>query len=42
LVEDDLKNRLLADLEYLENWSIWRDIKIIFLTVRVILHRNAF
>jgi lipopolysaccharide/colanic/teichoic acid biosynthesis glycosyltransferase len=42
LVEDDLKNRLLADLEYLENWSIWRDIKIIFLTVRVILHRNAY
>lgn len=42
LVEDDLKNRLHADLEYLENWSIWRDVKIIFLTVRVILHRNAF
>jgi lipopolysaccharide/colanic/teichoic acid biosynthesis glycosyltransferase len=42
LVEDDLKNRLQADLEYLENWSIWRDLKIIFLTVRVVLHRNAF
>ena len=42
LVEDDLKNRLHADLEYLENWSIWRDLKIIFLTVRVIFHRNAF
>ncbi len=42
LVEEDLKNRLQADLEYLENWSIWRDIKIIFLTVRVLLHRNAF
>lgn len=42
LVEDDLKNRLQADLEYLENWSIWRDLKIIFLTVRVLLHRNAF
>jgi lipopolysaccharide/colanic/teichoic acid biosynthesis glycosyltransferase len=42
LVEDDLKNRLKADLEYLENWSIWRDLKIIFLTVRVIFHRNAF
>lgn len=42
MVEDDLRNRLQADLEYLENWSIWRDIKIIFLTVRVILHRNAF
>lgn len=42
LIEDDLKNRLQADLEYLDHWSIWRDIKIIALTVRVILHRNAF
>lgn len=42
LVEADLTNRLQADLEYLENWSIWRDVKIIFLTVRVIFHRNAF
>lgn len=40
--EKDLRNRLQADLEYVENWSIWRDIKIIFLTFRVILHRNAF
>ncbi|WP_254606406.1 sugar transferase [Sphingomonas bacterium] len=42
LVEDDLRNRLRADLEYLENWSIWRDLKIIFLTVKVVFHRNAF
>ena len=42
LVEDDLKNRLQADLEYLENWSIWRDVRIIVLTTRVLLHRNAF
>jgi exopolysaccharide biosynthesis polyprenyl glycosylphosphotransferase len=42
LEESDLKNRLQADLEYLENWSIWRDIKIIVLTFRVLLHRNAF
>jgi lipopolysaccharide/colanic/teichoic acid biosynthesis glycosyltransferase len=40
--EADLRNRLHADLEYLENWSIWRDIKIIILTFRVLLHRNAF
>ena len=39
---DDLRNRLQADLEYLEHWSIWRDIKIIVLTFRVLLHRNAF
>lgn len=41
-VEIDLLNRLNSDLEYLKSWSIWRDIKIVFLTVRVILHRNAF
>ena len=40
--EDDLLNRLQADLEYLERWSIWRDLKIIVLTFRVLLHRNAF
>lgn len=42
LVEEDLRNRVDADLEYLTDWSIWRDLKIIFLTIRVLLHRNAF
>lgn len=42
LVEADLQNRLRADLEYIENWSIWRDMKIIMMTFRVLLHRNAF
>jgi lipopolysaccharide/colanic/teichoic acid biosynthesis glycosyltransferase len=42
MFENDLRIRLQADLEYLENWSIWRDLKIIFLTFRVLLHRNAF
>lgn len=40
--EDDLRNRLEADLEYLERWSIFKDIKIIVLTIRVVLHENAF
>lgn len=35
-------NRLHADLEYLEGWSIWRDITIILATFRVLIHRNAF
>jgi lipopolysaccharide/colanic/teichoic acid biosynthesis glycosyltransferase len=35
-------NRLQADLEYLEGWSVWRDIIIIIATFRVIVHRNAF
>ncbi len=42
LVEADLEKRLQADLEYLKNWSIWRDIKIIVLTFRVLVHRNAY
>ena len=41
-LEDDLVNRLQADLEYLENWSIWRDFKIILMTFQVIIHRNAY
>ncbi|MDG5488548.1 exopolysaccharide biosynthesis polyprenyl glycosylphosphotransferase [Sphingomonas sp. BGYR3] len=39
---DDLINRLNADLIYLESWSIWRDISIVFQTFRVLVHRNAF
>lgn len=42
MIEDDLRNRLQADLEYLEQWSIWRDLKIIVMTFRVVVHRNAF
>lgn len=42
VVEDDLRNRLQADLEYLEAWSIWRDMQIILMTFRVLVHRNAF
>jgi lipopolysaccharide/colanic/teichoic acid biosynthesis glycosyltransferase len=40
--EDDLTNRLQADLEYLDHWTIWRDIRIVLMTFRVLLHRNAF
>jgi exopolysaccharide biosynthesis polyprenyl glycosylphosphotransferase len=39
---DDLRNRLQADLEYLSGWTIWRDLRIIFATFRVMAHRNAF
>lgn len=38
----DLTNRLQADLEYLSGWTIWRDIRIIFRTFRVLKHSNAF
>ncbi len=42
LLEADLTNRLSADLEYLENWTIWRDLQIVALTCGVLVHRNAY
>ncbi len=40
--QTDLQNRLQADLEYLTNWSIKREIYILLATVKVLAHRNAF
>ncbi|MCT2401603.1 sugar transferase [Novosphingobium mangrovi (ex Huang et al. 2023)] len=40
--ESDLINRLQSDLEYLEGWTIMRDIQIIVLTLRVLVHDRAF
>lgn len=40
--EEDLENRLMADLEYLKDWSLLGEIKIILQTFRVLVHRNAF
>ena len=40
--EADLTNRLQADLEYLVDWSIWKDLKIIFKTAKVLVHPNAY
>jgi lipopolysaccharide/colanic/teichoic acid biosynthesis glycosyltransferase len=39
---DDLVNRLQADLAYLESWTIWRDVMLVFQTFRVLTHHNAF
>jgi len=38
----DLKVRLQADMEYVQEWGIWRDISILFQTFRVIVHNKAF
>src|SRR5206468_4657881 len=38
----DLTGRLHADLEYLADWNIWRDVKIICGTFRVLIHPNAY
>lgn len=41
-VEDDLRRRLNADLDYVAQWSIIMDLKILFKTMLVIRHSNAF
>src|SRR4051794_38851072 len=38
----DLTDRVQSDLEYLANWSVWRDFGIIMRTIRVLVHPNAF
>ena len=38
----DLVDRLNADLEYVAGWSVWRDLKIIAQTFRVVVHPNAY
>lgn len=38
----DLTNRIQADLEYLSGWTLLRDVHILFSTMRVLLHVNAY
>ena len=38
----DLTRRVRADLEYLDGWHIGRDLAIVFRTVGVLIHPNAF
>jgi lipopolysaccharide/colanic/teichoic acid biosynthesis glycosyltransferase len=40
--EEDLAGRLNADLEYLNGWSLWRDVWIILSTFKVLMHDRAF
>lgn len=40
--ESDLAERLHADLEYLNGWSLLRDVQILFGTIRVMVHDRAF
>lgn len=40
---DKMSDRVKADLYYIENWSLWLDIKIIFMTVfKGFVHPNAY
>jgi lipopolysaccharide/colanic/teichoic acid biosynthesis glycosyltransferase len=38
----DLTNRVSADLEYLREWSMHKDLWILFRTIFVLRHDNAF
>ena len=38
----DIEHRVAADLEYINGWSLWLDIKILIMTARVVTHHNAF
>ncbi|HTN13648.1 MAG TPA: sugar transferase [Sphingomonadaceae bacterium] len=38
----DLEQRLFADLEYVANWSLLSDLRIIGKTFQVLVHRNAY
>ena len=38
-----LEKRIQYDLEYIERWSLWLDVKIIAMTVvRIVFERNAY
>ena len=39
---EDLEQRLIADLEYVHGWRLWRDISILFATLKVLVHPNAY
>ena len=38
----DLVNRLQSDMDYLRDWSIWRDVYILAATPFVLIHKNAY
>ncbi len=41
-VEKDLTDRLRSDLEYISDWSLRRDVEIVFATVFVLRHDKAY
>ncbi len=40
--KEDLERRLQADLEYINDWQLWRDFVIVFRTVKVLVHSQAY
>ena len=38
---EDAKKKLKFDLKYIENWSLWLEIKVIFNTIAVVLYKEG-
>ena len=38
--KEEIEERYKYDLEYINNWSLWLDMKIIFLTILYLLNKN--
>ena len=39
---EQIELRVASDLEYINSWSVWLDLRIIVKTIAVIVHRNAY
>jgi exopolysaccharide biosynthesis polyprenyl glycosylphosphotransferase len=40
--EQDLTARLQADLDYIQGWTLWRDVTVLISTLRVLVHDRAY
>lgn len=40
--QEKMENRIEHDLWYIQNWSMWLDLKILLMTPFVMFHRNAY
>ena len=38
---ENFEEGVKLDMNYIENWSLWLDLKILFSTVRVVLHKSG-
>ncbi len=38
--QEEIEQRVAADLEYMSSWSFWLDIKILCRTLSVLVHKN--